>query len=1082
MGLRFLLPAIALAAVLAIGKVPAGAEADDEQIPFSKLSGQELVQRLLDEPSRPRAFYELWRRDAPDKDKGFDSFAFGHDAPAVVVCPQEKGQLPIYLVLYDFLRSTGESRADYPLEKPEELFPSAARKTLDRPAIEAFTASGRRIQPFGGNNVLDGFLADVNADGLIERVEVTNYGVKGVEHVQVLTVSTVKAREQPLFSVVLNWGAPEWTFRLTEPDGSRFSNIEAGPRTVAGFRPKAVWKWDPATRKYVGPKGQAGDHFRVIDTARIWRELQRLQREKLSFPKDPDAVSQSDGRETEEAGSAPPGAAARAGELYRYRSLRGASQADLMQFMARGRSEYDRELKAQVRERLPADFWTMDAKSAALALLNENRSDTHRAHFQVSLDDRAKTEPPIRCTIAFSNSSARCYNAVDARYFLRVDPQESYLAYVRAWSGGVVFYNAVHDQPAFDLRLCPLSYEDARKIADVIWWLDRARSRSEGREGGADRMISTGDGSARVTLRADGRPSIERSGILWAGFLAERWSGNYDFGAFLNFTGFLLREALPQRLGNDWSRFEPKHDQNILARQASAPAYSEEERKRLRELAERFLGWFTPEQDRISFSIVAEAAQLATAFGLDSALARLREIEAALPAEGPKKRSYEEVSKERSKLPYPFEVEDRKARKEVEQRRAVLQAEIDEILASSSADSADHLRAATAFAVQALAVCNDAEKLQAWATSQAEGQQWAMQRLALVDRKRYAEAVEARMRQADGTAARQFFAELKQADPARAEAIARALPPDRPDALFVSAFLLLREAGSVPDETQRLATIMQVMHDPKSGWEERGRAIALLVPSEAPLRYPGREIEDALLKLLEPGQADENLNVSLERACRALALRGRTDLFDRMAQQLDAAKDPYLYHGLLGALTHLAQADRARLGPLLRKILEPHLARTNKLMSEVFWAIWSADLRQLLPELERLATQSPEDYEDRKASGYGGEVTPVLGRFHLARKFVSLWRETDPPTRARLLVALAIGEGSQFVEEPRPERLARLKAELNRVGAELSTEAKAELATFLDRLNDSAPANEEERWQLRLRQQVAALARRELGL
>jgi hypothetical protein len=1081
---RLLPGSVALAIALGVFVSRAQRAPDSEQDSFAKLPGKELVQRLMDEKSRSRAFYELWRRSGAGKDEGFDGFEEGHYDPSVIVCPQEKGELPIYIVLCGFLgKSDPASRDGYSIEKPNELFASAPglppRGTGDKSMIEAFTADGRRIVPFGGNNVLDGVLADINADGMIDRVEVTNYGVDGVKNVQALTVSTVKVKEQPLFTVVLNWEADEWTFRLTDQDGDRISDIEAGPRTAAGFKPKAVWKWDRAKHEYLGPAGKPGDHFRVIDSKNIWKELERFKTAKLTFPKDADAVPESDDAPAQ----APPAPSVAANsEPYHYSSLKGSSDAGMFQFMARGKSEQDRELEAKIRNRLPESFWTMDAKKAALTLINANRTDAHRAHFQIAIDDRDKAGLPARCTIAFSDSSSRCYNAVDAQYFLRVDPQDSYLAYARSWAGGVVFYSAVHDQPAFDLRLCPLRYVDARKIAEVIWWLDRVRTRSTRGDSSFDGMHSTADGHGKLTLRADAQTLIERSDTLWSAYLSERWNGDYNHASFLNFAAYLMADALPARLGNDWSQFEPKHQQDIIARQNSAPAYTDEERKRLRDLGERFLSWFSPDQERISFSIVAEAARLAAGFAIGSAAERLRAIESALPPPGPAKRRYEEVSAEREKLPHPFEVKDREKRKVIEQRRAALDEEITAILHDHAGDSPGHLRRAIVLSRRQVAAANDAEQLHAWAISKSEGHQWAFQRLARIDPKRYADALESLMHQADGKWARQFFHELAQTDPKRAADIARDLPAEKKDALAVSAFLLLREAENVPDEAKRVATIIKILHDPKSGWEERGRAVGLLVPRDAPLRYPGREVDDALLKLFEPGQADELINFSLERACRALALRGRTDLFDRIAKQLKMTKDPHLYHGVLGALTHLAQSEPSRFNPRLLAILKPHLSHTDKHMAEILWAIWSADLRELRPDLERLATRSTDEYEDRKAHSYGGTASPVTGRFHFARKIVGIWSEPDAFTRARLLAAFAATEAYEFVGEPKPERLARMKAEMNRAGAELSAEAKTELAAFLKTI-DSVPApNDGERVDPETLREITAFARSEFRL
>src|SRR5688500_1958389 len=120
--------------------------ADAEQMPFAKLSGRELVERLMGEKERSRAFYELWRRSEPGTDEGFGEFEEGHYDPRVVVCPQQKGEPPIYIVLCGFLgRSSTDPSEGYVVEKPDDLFPSSPGPSwmpTHKPLIEAFTADG----------------------------------------------------------------------------------------------------------------------------------------------------------------------------------------------------------------------------------------------------------------------------------------------------------------------------------------------------------------------------------------------------------------------------------------------------------------------------------------------------------------------------------------------------------------------------------------------------------------------------------------------------------------------------------------------------------------------------------------------------------------------------------------------------------------------------------------------------------------------------------------------------------------------------------------------------------------------------
>jgi hypothetical protein len=475
------------------------------------------------------------------------------------------------------------------------------------------------------------------------------YGVEGGGAATILTVSAVKAKAEPLLTLLLNWDNDEWTYRLADQDGDGVSDIEAGPRTATGLMPKAVWKWDRAKRAYVGPQGEAGDHFRIINGANLWKEFRRLKAAQLTFPKDADAIAAHDYRPEK---SPTPMQSISPTEPYRYTSLKDATDAEFFRFMAQGKAEADRDGQNNNRGRLPENFWSLDSKAAALALVEANRTEKHRAHYQIAIDDRDKVEPPPRCTIAFSDASARCYNAVDGHYFVRVDPDDSYVAFAGSSAAGVVFYNAVYDQPVFDLRICPLPYDRARQFARVIWWLDRVRSRAVSTDSETERIISSGGGRGHFVMRVNDRAVIDHANGLDG--LSERWTDNYTPEIFLNFASFLITDALPASLGQTWLQFEPTEQRPSELRETSAPVYTEVERKRLQEFTERFLSWFSVTQERISFPILSVVAQFAGDFGIVSNALRLREIEAALPSPAPPKRSFDEISAERSKTALAF--------------------------------------------------------------------------------------------------------------------------------------------------------------------------------------------------------------------------------------------------------------------------------------------------------------------------------------------------------------------------------------------------------------------------------------------
>jgi len=1080
------IPLVAITVLLlAPGFSEAKSPTDPEQVSFARLSGKELVAQLADDKKRPRAFFELLRRAEPGKHTDFKTFEAKHYNTRLVVCPSEKSQPPIYLVLYGFLdrTETGSSFDEYSIKNPSELFPPAdpgpADPIEEEPAICAFTAEGRVVRPFGNNTILEyGTISDINGDGVIERVDSRLCGVEGVRNVSVLTVSAVETKAEPLLTVVLNWDNDEWIYRLTDQDGDGVSDIEAGPRTKAGLTPKAIWKWDRTKHAYVGPQGEAGDHFRVINGATLWKELARLKAARLTFPKDGDAVSTY---EAKPESIATPTPSPQGTTPFRYASLKDAPNSELLRFMAQGKKEWDRQPETENRTRLPENFWNMEAKTAALALVEANRTEVHRSHYQIAIDDRDKAEAPQRCTISFSDASARCYQANDGHYFLRVDPDDSYLAFAGSSSAGVVFYNAVYDQPVFDLRICPLPYEEARKIGQVIWWLDRVRTRVLKTESQTSAIVSSGDGSGHLVMRAEDRAVIDYSTTL--GGLGARWTDHYAPKTFVNLAGYLIANALPARLGNKWSQFEPTEQRPSEMRQDSAPVYTDAERKRLQDFSERFLGWFSLAQEKASFSIVSVAAQFAGDFGITSDATRLREIEATLPPPAPPKRTYDEVEADRNKLPRTWEIKDAKKRKRVEERLAALDAEQHAILYDDVSGSPEILRKAIATSLRELAVATDADRLSVLAVSKSDDQQWALRCLGQLDRQRYADALETLTRKTKEKWARQFYGALAQVDRARAATIARELPPEKIDPLTIPAFLVLAESGAVPEEAQRLGTIIKILLDPKTGWQERADAVRALVPENNPLRYPGQQIDDALLKVLVPEQADESGTFTQEEACLALARRGRTESFDSIVEQLQKTRDDASSYGrFLQALAHLAESDPGRFNPRLVEIIRPHLSHTNKSVPGLIWIIWCANLHDLQSEIERLATASREEFEDLKASSYGGTASDVTGRFHLARKILSLWSEPDPLTRAKLLVALCASEAEEFFRNPHPERLARMKVELNRAADELSPDARNALKAFISAIDSNPDSVNEATVESEMVRKAAAFALTELRL
>lgn len=1000
--------AVALLLGVTGGRADAGAGGN-----LDSLSGRALVKRLEDPSARARAFHELWMRAEGRRTTSFDEFAKSHRDIELVVCPQSRARDPIYLLLYDFMPEFSFDRKhSYPIAVPDEIFPpetDAVPSPRLKPAIDAFTAAGQSIDPFAGNNVLDGTLADINSDGRVERVETICYGIDGIDTAEVLHVWAVEAKARPIFSVLINWGAKEWGYRLRDQDGDGFSEIEIGPSTDGKFSPNATFVWDAQARTYGGPIARDADHFRVIDpdSEKTEAVLETLRAAGLMFPAEP--VSHSTQPERGKPGSP----ISENSSPYKIRALAGLPDEELLRLMGEGPNAYERERASVVKNQVPPHFWDTEntnPKAAALALADLNRTDAHRRRFRLALDDRDGAAPPASGTIAFTDASSRCYVASDSHYFLRFSPEESYLAFAASSSGGAVFYNVVSDRPAINLRLCPLPYENARHLAATLWWLDRVRSRDRtapsSRFGGSF-SSSTADGFGEIVFRNErGEPLLEKSDTLWAAQLSERWTEDYKPESFVNFAAWLISEAFVTQLGEAWTRHAPPAATISYLRGETGPLYSPEQLRHIATLADRFLALASQNPPRMSPGVTSVAVAAIGDLSLaDARPALLRLLDtfppdAAAPASEP----------------------------------------------MLTIDWPKVLREETAQALRKLDTARDPAALQAWAESRQPGGQWALRELAQLDPTRYARLLETWLsspeRPREG---RQLFQELARVVPERAAELARALAPEKRRSLVPPALLL----SAAPDETEGVKELVALLLDPASGWEQRSAAIEALVPAKDPMRHPQPEVDAALLRALDPDMADETVNFTCVAASRALARRGRIEHFDRIAKLFREGVDTYITDGLLAPLVAFAHTDPDRLNPRLAALLAPHLASTNHRMSEILWAIWAADLREFHTKLEQLATAGPEDYEDGRAVTSGGEVSPVTGRFHLARKIADIWHERDAFTRARLLAAFALCQPYEFSSENPTERTHRLRAALANALRELTPEQRKHLDASL---------------------------------
>jgi hypothetical protein len=228
---------------------------------------------------------------------------------------------------------------------------------------------------------------------------------------------------------------------------------------------------------------------------------------------------------------------------------------------------------------------------------------------------------------------------------------------------------------------------------------------------------------------------------------------------------------------------------------------------------------------------------------------------------------------------------------------------------------------------------------------------------------------------------------------------------------------------------------------------DRGEAVSLLVPHSQPGRFKHPSIEDTLTLLM--GLKDPDATLLSAQAAAALLRRGGERHAPRVFQFFRVGEHSFAKHWLLGPLSRAARTGGALREGFL-SILREELRETDLMLSELALAAWAADLRELKPDLERIATATPEAPEGDQANTAGGGRQPVEGRCHAARRVAALWNEEDVATRIKLLVAFAIEGCAVSVVDGEEEHTRLLEDAVKAAQSTLDAKGRNEVNRFLE--------------------------------
>jgi hypothetical protein len=365
----------------------------------------------------------------------------------------------------------------------------------------------------------------------------------------------------------------------------------------------------------------------------------------------------------------------------------------------------------------------------------------------------------------------------------------------------------------------------------------------------------------------------------------------------------------------------------------------------------------------------------------------------------------------------------------------------------------EELGTATAVALRKIEMAEDIPALTKWAESRDPGSAWAASRLLKKSPPVYADVLAGWLDRARPEHKAEILHAIYRAHPQKALEIAAKVPAGERSGLSTAAAEILESSGLLSGDKYRIASLIQVALNKTMDWEERNRAIDLLVPKDNPGKFPDKAIDDALVTLVESETSKGFMpNFTLSAAAQALAWRNRVDQMDKLVKVLEGQDSGSLAipnDRLLSAVTYLARKGKDTELKKLAVVIAPHFKRTNMQITEILWSAWAADLREFKSDIESIATGSPADEEGRKATSFGGAATDVTERYHLARKIAALWNEEDVLTRGKLLIAFGFSEAYDFVESDALERGEHMKEVLAALAREASPADLKALSEFM---------------------------------
>ncbi|MDQ8193604.1 hypothetical protein QEH59_04165 [Coraliomargarita sp. SDUM461004] len=1028
--------ALVIALLLSLGTLSAARE-----VPAF---GADIIERLIAPETRSQAFREVQiareREPARHDWRALPMAAFElyHQNILVTECPQRAGE-PLYMVSYRWdhasysryfskhrsIRSSGFAPVEN-AHKPQALVKSEGRFSNWLPAVQNpdlslppegkmqervivfLTDQGELIRPFDGDNMTEGdVFKDLNQDGRYERVYSSNFGLYDKRagepdiRVQALRVEAVDVESERLLYVLFNWHSskselvPTWGWAVRDLDHDGLDEIVLGPIADEDAEPevKVVYRWNSEQGQYVGPQGSYDDHYLLLDPkVKLWDELHRVKAEgglryealaAVNAPKIPEAdvlAVPYDWRER---------------EPYRHRSLAGASDADLLQFMC-GWSvvkppptgEVDLGVTASQssiavasdsshRFEFKQEWGELDPRAAMFTFVENNQSSVHQDQYTLYYPTHLK-QAESADWVVFGSRQGPGVEALslgaegDGRYFSAKYSRplpEKYPAGEFKWKWGLARVDAA----------------GLEWLQQGLWWLAQIRSDLKVRESG---RYSGGSGfttNCFPTYLETAPPSLRlltASGATLIDIKAERAS---------SYSGSWRDEFGPEQYLGFAHQLYQANEGVLLSERVSDVSLSQVLASLPDLISHLQAGRMSPQ---LAQAIVRSAGDS----GDVGFLPLLQAMDALLPDPATFELEWHRLNAALEVLSDASDLASFRRKSELEAQMATVEQSM-----------RDHLwgwlREPLSFAMQQLEVADDVAALSEWAQQAGEpGALWALARLRHVNDLAWRQALSQVFREQISWR-ENIIRYLAYQDRELANALLEGLP--RLQQLKLMPSLVGNQSAANMDELT-IQSLLDTIRAQSLNAQARLGALRKLIPKNEPLSIERVEIDQVLLELLQtemnPSHDPWPERYLVHDAALFLLLRNQLPVpVERYIEAANARWNEFSFGSYLALMLHIAVVNES--SAARRWLLDwgqQYIELDAGAWGRFAECIYAAELHSLGPFLQRLATMDAQAQEGGSALGKGRKPELMHGeRYHMARRIIAVWSESDPLTRAK---------------------------------------------------------------------------------